>query len=253
MTKQELQKELKEKVKAGVKPSDLKKLKRSKSVGDIPAPPPLPNEQIRQLEDKIKRLEVDNQQLRTALQEIDRQTQDKYPPASLLQEQLKVKQSEIEELREKLAAQETELKELKNPDYSLALASNLDSSEFSELDQSLVARHQNLKDFFKQYEKTEKLEQELVESIDYAADELVRQDDLISDLRGENRKLKFSNQSLQRDLELAHRAVEWRKRPLRFENDETPWLSPAISLFLVIWFISLLNNSWRKYHFKDNN
>ena len=184
MTKQELQKELKEKVKAGVKPSDLKKLKRSKSVGDIPLPPPLPNEQIKQLEDK------------------------KYPPASLLQEQLKVKQSEIEELREKLAAQETELKELKNPDYSLALTSNLNSSEFSELDQSLIARHQNLKDFFKQYEKTEKLEKELVESIDYAADELVRQDDLISDLKGENRKLKLTNQSLQRDLELAHRAVE---------------------------------------------
>src|SRR4051812_13180750 len=31
-----LQKELKEKVKEGVKPSDLRKLKRSKSVGDIP-------------------------------------------------------------------------------------------------------------------------------------------------------------------------------------------------------------------------
>src|SRR5207248_634539 len=35
MTKQDLQKELKEKVKEGVKPSDLKKLKRSKSADDI--------------------------------------------------------------------------------------------------------------------------------------------------------------------------------------------------------------------------
>src|SRR4051812_41089697 len=43
MTKQDLQKELKEKVKEGVKPSHLKKLKRSKSEGDIPKTSPLPN------------------------------------------------------------------------------------------------------------------------------------------------------------------------------------------------------------------
>src|SRR5579871_1860789 len=42
MTKQDLQKELKEKVKEGVKPSDLKKLKRSKSADDIPTAPLLP-------------------------------------------------------------------------------------------------------------------------------------------------------------------------------------------------------------------
>src|SRR5947208_3511601 len=40
MTKQALQKELTEKVKAGIKPSQLK---RSKSLADIPAAPPLPN------------------------------------------------------------------------------------------------------------------------------------------------------------------------------------------------------------------
>src|ERR1043165_1605148 len=42
MTKEELQKEIKEKVKPGIKPSQLKKLKRSKSSGDIPKAP-LPN------------------------------------------------------------------------------------------------------------------------------------------------------------------------------------------------------------------
>src|ERR1044072_8046435 len=36
MTKENLQKELLEKVKLGTKPSDIKKLKRSKSAGDIP-------------------------------------------------------------------------------------------------------------------------------------------------------------------------------------------------------------------------
>ena len=46
MTKDQLQKELKAKVKAGIKPSDLKKLKRSKSADDLPSSsvpnPPLP-------------------------------------------------------------------------------------------------------------------------------------------------------------------------------------------------------------------
>ncbi|CAI2183247.1 15547_t:CDS:1, partial [Funneliformis geosporum] len=42
MTKQALQKELLEKVKPGAKPSDIKRLKRSKSAGDIPTAPPLP-------------------------------------------------------------------------------------------------------------------------------------------------------------------------------------------------------------------
>src|ERR1043165_1487743 len=42
MTKPDLQKELLEKVKPGTKPSDLKKLKRSKSAGDIPQALPLP-------------------------------------------------------------------------------------------------------------------------------------------------------------------------------------------------------------------
>src|SRR3954447_22567096 len=42
MTKQDLQKELLEKVKPGTKPSHLKKLKRSKSADDIPKSSPLP-------------------------------------------------------------------------------------------------------------------------------------------------------------------------------------------------------------------
>jgi hypothetical protein len=58
MTKQDFQKELKEKIKPGVKASDLKKLKRSKSAGDIPSVPPSPTTKIKQLEDKISVLEL---------------------------------------------------------------------------------------------------------------------------------------------------------------------------------------------------
>jgi uncharacterized protein (DUF342 family) len=53
--KDNLQQELKERVKEGIKPSDLKKLKRSKSaddIRDIPVAPPLPTQ-----DDKDKRIE----------------------------------------------------------------------------------------------------------------------------------------------------------------------------------------------------
>ena len=78
MTKQDLQKELKEKVKEGVKPSDIKKLKRSKSTGDIPNAIPSPP-----------------------------------PPPNLLQAQLTQKQTELETLRATLEKVNQELKETK--------------------------------------------------------------------------------------------------------------------------------------------
>jgi chromosome segregation ATPase len=72
MTKEQLQKELKEKVKEGVKPSDIKRLKRSKSADDItqiPTAPPLPNQscpycpplklQTSELKDSILQLRID--------------------------------------------------------------------------------------------------------------------------------------------------------------------------------------------------
>src|SRR5437660_12496817 len=71
MTKEQLQKELKEKIRPGVKASDLKKLKRSKSADDIPKVPasvplkksqshleiplrPSSKEQVIQLQDQVK-------------------------------------------------------------------------------------------------------------------------------------------------------------------------------------------------------
>ena len=90
MTKENLQKELLEKVKPGTKPSDLKKLKRSKSLGDIPTPPT--------------------------------------PPTNLLQDQLKEKQKEIENLRKQLEEK------------------NTPTETSAELDTALFARHRSLKD-----------------------------------------------------------------------------------------------------------
>jgi uncharacterized protein YPO0396 len=252
MTKQELQAKIKEKVKPGIKPSQLK---RSKSLSDIPKAPPLPKssptltksksaeelesipsskELVEQLETQISVLElkletskrekdqlaVDNHQLATALKLAEKQVHAKTPPASLLQEQLKEKQKEIESLRKQLETAHSQINELKNPDYSQALipAQTSAQAEFSELDQSLIARHQNLKDFFQQYEKTIKLEQELAENIDYASDELIRQDDEILKLSSENRQLKRTNHQLSQDLRLASRLAEMRRMPLPSPN-----------------------------------
>jgi hypothetical protein len=187
MTKADLQKELLAKVKLGTKPSHLK---RSKSLSDIPIAPPLPTSPIPlvrsqsaqeleptvskldQLKDEISilalkletserekaELTVDNQQLKVALQEIDYQT----------------KTRQLDSL-------------------ALVPTNPLPPSELTELDQALISRHQTLKDFFKQYQKAQSLEQELEENIDYASEEIIRQDDEILKLKRENVKLKSSN------------------------------------------------------------
>jgi len=50
--------------------------------------------------------------------------------------------------------------------------------------------------------------------VDYASNELVEQDKVIEKLRSENSKLKLTNQSLQKDLDLATKLAELRKNPL---------------------------------------
>jgi hypothetical protein len=217
MTKQELQAEIKQKVKPGVKPSQLK---RSKSLSDIPKAPLLSKssptltksksaeelELIANKEEIIEQLETQISVLELKLETQTRELTEKEAEKQLFANQLKEKQKEIEELRAKLEATNSN---------SLALVpNNPSSSEFSELDQSLIARHQNLKDFFKQFEKTIKLEQELAENIDYASDELIRQDDEILKLSSENRQLKRTNHQLSQDLRLSQRLAELRRTPL---------------------------------------
>jgi hypothetical protein len=106
MTKENLQKELKEKDKPGVKPSDLRKLKRSKSAGDIPSASLSPAIKIKQLEDKISVLELT-----------------------------------IETKDRELVEKDAEIKELqKNPPLI-----STEPTLTHQLDNALQARHQNLK------------------------------------------------------------------------------------------------------------
>ncbi|CAG8853293.1 36338_t:CDS:2, partial [Gigaspora margarita] len=66
MTKEQLQQEIKEKVKEGVKPSDIKRLKRSRSLGDIPS---IPNPELISLR-------AENQELKRQIQELEKAQED---------------------------------------------------------------------------------------------------------------------------------------------------------------------------------
>ncbi len=156
MTKQDLQKELKEKIKPGVKASDLKKLKRSKSADDIPKAPPLPisipltksqsnpplndpkypyTSLISQQEelDKLKKETTAKSDTIKLLRQKIKELEKTNPPNQLLTDQLTNKQKEVETLRKKLEEKNEELKTLKTEQSNL-------------LDTNLTLKHQSLKD-----------------------------------------------------------------------------------------------------------
>jgi hypothetical protein len=155
MTKQEFQQELLEKVKEGIKPSTVRKLKKSKSADDIPvssvssiplkksnsqleiptSQQPSPQEQIINLKNSVKfhAQTATNylQSLQTSqakVSELEKRLKT-HPPNQLLQDQLKEKQQEVESLRAKLDDSNQKLTETT-----------------TELDNSLSARHKSLKD-----------------------------------------------------------------------------------------------------------
>ena len=119
MTK-ELQKELKEKVREGIKPSDLKKLKRSKSEGDIPKASPLP-----------KSIPLTKSKSTQELESVS-------PSREELETQISVLELKLETAQREIAEKEAEKQALQE---KLAQPQN-----YQELDQNLFARHKNLKD-----------------------------------------------------------------------------------------------------------
>src|SRR4051812_1032458 len=149
MTKENLQKELLEKVKPGTKPSDLK---RSKSAEQIGLTPPVHLERSKSAEPQsfadqkypYTTLMAQQEELITLRKEIETKSttisllrkkieelEKSNPPNLLLQEQLVEKQQQIESLRKQL--------EIKNTSADPTELGNL-------LDISLVSRHKNLKD-----------------------------------------------------------------------------------------------------------
>jgi len=188
MTKQQLQKELKEKVKEGIKPSDIRKLKRSKSADDIAN-----------------------------------------PPTPLLADQLKEKQQQIESLKKELEKTHAELSETKQ-----------------QLDNSLEARTQALKDYAKQHKQIKTLNRELNETIDQASNELNAGDTEISQLRTTVYQLKNSNESLNRQLKLTR--ISRSSPPHSLPTDYAPkldYLPYTLYALMAVWFLLFLNHSWK--------
>jgi len=190
MTKEQLQQELLEKVKPGTKPSQLKK---SKSLSDLPTQPKdnLPKRKSLEIPTPPKPLKV---QLSTELNNLTAEN-------THLKEQAGIKQKEVENLRQQLEAKTSELTQTQQ-----------------ELDKSLQARHQGLKDFGSEYEKRKLAETELNSTVEESAEELTTQDQRLTKLRSENFKLKQTNQSLRRDLTLVQKLAESRKVP--YQADE---------------------------------
>ena len=136
MTKQDLQKEIKEKVKEGIKPSDLKKLKRSKSADDIPTSSTNPP-----LQKSKSQLEIPLSNQPTLQQKI-----------SALQDELTTERKRVSSLREDLASSQGKNKQ--------------SAQRISELEDSILElRVEKIKEFGEYLEKKQELTQELDENI----------------------------------------------------------------------------------------
>jgi chromosome segregation ATPase len=247
MTKDQLQQELKKEIRPGVKPSDLKKkLKRSKSADDIPSSstPNIPlkkyqsqleipliqpnsKEQITNLKEQVKfHAETAQNYLQSLstsqakVSELETQIKNN-PPNPLLQEQLKVKQQEIESLRKKLENTNTKLTETTQ-----------------ELDNSLFARYEAVKQFGKVYDKLQLVKQELDDTVDQASDELISSDDKASSLRTKLFTARQQISDLQKDLKLAQRLAELRKYPLPDNSPNLDYLSIGFYALGTIILIS---------------
>jgi chromosome segregation ATPase len=173
MTKQALQKELLEKVKPGTKPSQLKK---SKSTGDLPATSPEPINQPRR---KSIDLLSNPQSLKTQLQKAQDQI-------SILELKLETCQRELDE-KALVEKENTELKE------------KLTQTK-TELDNSLTARHQSLKDFGQEHSKRKEVQKELNQTLKEASEELNQNEQTVTNLRTQLFKANQQINNLQKEL-----------------------------------------------------
>ena len=153
--------------------------------------------QLTEAQDEIAALELKLEAQARGLTELNSLTAEN----KHLKEQVKIKQQQMESLRKDLEETNSKLTQTKQ-----------------ELDKSLAARHQGLKDFGSEYAKRKQAQQELDSTVEESAKELTTQDQQLTKLRSENFKLKQTNQSLQRDLTLVQKLAESRKVPY-FEND----------------------------------
>jgi hypothetical protein len=237
MIKEQITQQLKQEfAKGNLKPSQLK---RSKSASDLPksiqATEPRrrslegltnPNSLKKQLEkaqDQISILELKLETSQRELSELNSLVEEN----KHLKEQAKIKQQQMEELRKTLAETNSKLIQTQK-----------------DLDASLIARHQGLKDFGSEYEKRKLAQQELNSAVEESSEELVNQDQLLTKLRAENFKLKQTNSQLSRDLSLSSRLAEMRKVPYEPEfNQGLNYFKYAVYALLAVGFMLMLRRN----------
>ena len=232
MTKQQLQQELLAKVKLGTKPSQLRK---SKSLSDLPkniqpteplrrkSLEPLTNlnslqKNLEQAQDEISILALKVETQKRELTEFKAEN-------SHLKEQAEIKQKELEDLRKVLEIKSTELSQTKQ-----------------ELDNSLIARYQGLKDWGQEHQKNQALNNELDTTIEQSAEEINQNDETIISLRSQLFKANQQINNLQKDLNLTQRLVELRseKPYLEPEFNGLNYFKYAVYALLTVWFCWLL-------------
>ena len=191
MTKEKLQQEIKEKVKEGVKPSEtqsvvgdqIKRLKRSKSTGDISVNP------------ELATLKAENEELKKKIQELETRNIENISVVGDQNKEIFVDAAEESpaELKVKISELETKLSETQ-----------------TELDKANEARLNALKDFDKQQEKIKKLEQELESTSKYGSEQIVKLEKINQDLRREKGSLSEQLKLAKQDLSNYQRINELR-------------------------------------------
>ena len=210
MTKQDLQKELKEKVKEGIKPSDLKKLKRSKSADDIPTSSTNPP-----LQKSKSQLEIPLSNQPTLQQKI-----------SALQDELTTERKRVSSLREDLASSQGKNKQ--------------SAQRISELEDSILElRVEKIKEFGEYLEKKQELTQELDENIQAGTVEIKR---LENQLKTVNQK-KLALQS-----QLGQELSKTARLEMKNYSPSPDYLKYALySLVAVLFTVWLVNYKEKHY------
>ena len=181
MTKQDLQKELKEKVKEGIKPSDLKKLKRSKSADDIPTSLTPPNPPLKKSHSHLEIPLANQPSLTQQIKQLKQNLLFTQNTANNYLQSLSAAQAQLTQLQEQLKENPTELK-----------------TKIKELeDKILELRLDKIKEFGEYYEKNQELETELEQNIDEGLKEIKH---LENQLKTVNKKKLELQQQLGQEL-----------------------------------------------------
>ncbi|CAH1755712.1 4965_t:CDS:1 [Entrophospora sp. SA101] len=191
--KENLQKELLEKVKPGVKASDLKKLKRSKSADDIPASP-TSNIPLKKSHSHLEIPLANQPSLSQQVQQLKQNLLFTQNTADNYLQSLQVAQAQIIQLQEQLKTKTTK-------SQSSQTVGN-EQEKINQLEQQILQlRLDKIKEFADYYQKKQDLETELEENINEGISEIQRLENKL--LATNKKKLALQSQLSQSEIKYA--------------------------------------------------